>query len=325
VTVAATELLARLSEIRATDPAAVQKALAKRRRRPLLQNSASRKSPPPPAGEGQGGGLFLVAADHAARGVLKVGADPMAMADRGELLHRLLTALERPGVDGILGTADIVDDLVLLGALEGKVVFGSMNRGGLTGYRFELDDRFTAYTAAGIADSGLDGGKMMVRVADEPETLRTLAACARAIDELSARQLPAMIEVFASEVEDGRVRNRADADSLIRAITIVSGLGTTSAYTWLKLPVVDDLERVMRATSLPTLLLGGDPGEDPAGMFASWKRAMTIPQVRGLVAGRTLLYPRDGDVARAVDQAAAIVAEKKVKSPSPSGGGQGGG
>jgi hypothetical protein len=306
VTVAATELLARLTEIRASDPAAVQKALAKRRRRPLLQR----------------GSLFLVAADHPARGVLKVGSDPMAMADRGELLHRLLIALERPGVDGILGTADIVDDLALLGALEGKVVFGSMNRGGLTGYRFELDDRFTAYTAEGLAHAGLDGGKMMVRVADEPEALRTLAACAHAIDELSARKLPAMIEVFASELEDGRVRNRVDADSLIRAISIVSGLGTTSAYVWLKLPVVDDLERVMRATSLPTLLLGGDPGEDPAGTFASWKRAMAIPQVRGLVAGRTLLYPRDGDVARAVDQAATIVAEKRAPTlPSPASGG----
>ena len=316
MTVAATELLARLTEIRATDPAAVRKALAKRKRRPLLT------SPSPSGGQG-GGSLFLVAADHPARGVLKVGADPMAMADRGELLHRLLTALERPGVDGLLGTADIVDDLALLGALDGKVVFGSMNRGGLTGYRFELDDRFTAYTAEGIADSGLDGGKMMVRVADEPETLRTLAACAHAIDELSARQLPAMIEVFASHLEDGRVRNRDDADSLIRAITIVSGLGTTSAYLWLKLPVVDELERVMRATSLPTLLLGGDPGEDPAGTFASWKRAMAIPQVRGLVAGRSLLYPHDGDVARAVDQAAAIVAEKNAPTlPSPGGGGR---
>ena len=258
------------------------------------------------------GSLFLVAADHTARGVLKAGSDPTAMADRGELLRRLLTALERPGVDGILGTADIIDDLALLGALDGKVVFGSMNRGGLTGFRFELDDRFTAYTTDGIVAAGLDGGKMMVRVADEPEALRTLAACAQAINELSARKLPAMIEVFASEVEDGRVRNRADADSLIRAITIVSGLGTTSAYLWLKLPVVDDLERVMRATTLPTLLLGGDPGTDPKETFASWRRAMTIPQVRGLVAGRTLLYPRDGDVARAVDAAAAIVAEKRT-------------
>jgi len=294
VTVQAQELLARLSHIRASDPDAVRKALGKRRRRPLIERDS----------------LFLVAADHPARGVLKVGADPMAMADRGELLRRLLTALERPGVDGILGTADIVEDLALLGALDGKVVFGSMNRGGLTGFRFELDDRFTAYTAEGIVAAGLDGGKMMVRVADEPDALRTLAACAHAINELSARKLPAMIEVFASEVEDGRVRNRADADSLIGAITIVSGLGTTSAYIWLKLPVVNDLERVMRATSLPTLLLGGDPGEDPQETFARWRRAMSIPQVRGLVAGRALLYPNDGDVARAVDAAAAIVAEK---------------
>ena len=297
MTVAAKEILARLTEIRATDPEAVGKALAKRRRRSLLQR----------------GSLFLVAADHPARGVLKVGADPMAMADRGELLQRLLTALSRPGVDGILGTADIIDDLALLGALDGKVVFGSMNRGGLTGFRFELDDRFTAYTVDGIVVAGLDGGKMMVRVADEPEALRTLAACAHAINELSAHKLPAMIEVFASEVEDGRVRNRADADSLIRAISIVSGLGTTSAYLWLKLPAVDDLPRVMRATSLPTLLLGGDPGDDQRATFASWEQAMAIPQVRGLVAGRTLLYPKDGDVARAVDAAAAIVANRATR------------
>ena len=150
MTVAAAELLARLTEIRATDPDAVHRALAKRRHRPLLEH----------------GSLFLIAADHPARGVLKVGADPMAMADRGELLRRLLTALGRPGVDGILGTADIIDDLALLGALDGKVVFGSMNRGGLTGFRFELDDRFTAYTVEGIMAAGLDGGKMMVGVAD---------------------------------------------------------------------------------------------------------------------------------------------------------------
>src|SRR5207244_10374644 len=106
----------------------------------------------------------------------------------------------------------------------------------------------------------------------------------------------------------GRRLNRAAAVSLSHAITIVSGLGTTSAYTWLKLPVVDDLERVLRATSLPTRLLGGDPGEDPQATFTSWRRAMAIPQVHGLVAGRTVLYPRDGDVARAVDAAPALVA-----------------
>ena len=294
MTVAANELLHRLTQIRSTDPDALRKALAKRHRRPLMERGA----------------LFLIAADHPARGVLKVGSDPMAMADRGELLSRLMIALGRPGVDGLLGTADIVEDLALLGALEGKVVFGSMNRGGLHGSRFELDDRFTAYTVEGIVAAALDGGKMMARIADEPEALHTLVACAHAIDELAACKLPAMIEVFASELDAGRVRNRTDADSLIRAVAIASGLGTTSAYTWLKLPVVDDLERVLSATSLPTLLLGGDPGEDGEQPYASWQRAMVIPQVRGLVAGRTLLYPPDGNVARAVDAAAEIVAVK---------------
>ena len=45
---------------------------------------------------------------------------------------------EHPDVDGVLGSPDIVEELLLLGALEGKVVIGSMNRGGLDGAT--LDD-----------------------------------------------------------------------------------------------------------------------------------------------------------------------------------------
>ena len=67
------------------------------------------------------------------------------MENRTELLHRLVRALRRPGVDGVLGSPDILEDLLLLGELEDKLVIGSMNRGGLQGASFELDDRFTAY------------------------------------------------------------------------------------------------------------------------------------------------------------------------------------
>ena len=287
-------ILARVTEIRATRPEAIAEALARRRRRRLSPD----------------GTLFLVAADHPARGVLKAGHDPMAMADRGELLRRLVVALGRPGVDGLLATADVVDDLALLGCLDDRVVFGSMNRGGLKGFRFELDDRFTGYSPEGIAAAGLDGGKMMLRIADHPATLATLEACARAIDGLASHRLPALVEVFASQVEGEHVRDRTDPDSLIRAITVASGLGTTSARVWLKLPVLDEMERVMRATSLPTLLLGGDTGGQAGAVFERWEQAMTIPQVRGLVAGRALLYPSDGDVAAAVDAAASIVSRK---------------
>jgi hypothetical protein len=290
----AADILGRLSEIRALRPEAVGEALARRRRRPLTPE----------------GTLFLVAADHPARAVLKAGSDPMAMADRGELLRRLMVALGRPGVDGILATADIVDDLALLGCLDNRVVFGSMNRGGLKGFRFELDDRFTGYTADGVAAAGLDGGKMMLRIADHPASLSTLEACARAIDGLAIHRLPALIEVFASHVDGEHVRDRTDDDSLIKAIAVASGLGTSSAHIWLKLPVVDEMERVMRATSLPTLLLGGETGAQAGAVFERWEQAMAIPQVRGLVAGRALLYPPDGDVAAAVDAAASIVSRK---------------
>jgi hypothetical protein len=252
--------------------------------------------------------LFLIAADHPGRGVLAAGGDPRAMADRGELLARLDVALSHPDVDGVLATADIVDDLALLGLLSEKVVFGSMNRGGLAGSVFELDDRFTGYTPAAIARAGLDGGKMMLRVADDdPATARTMEACADAIDELNALGLHAMVEVFASRTVDGKTTNDMSVDATMRAIAVASALGGTSARTWLKLPVVDEQERLLSATTLPVVLLGGDPGKDREATYARWAKSMALPQVRGLVAGRTLLYPPDGDVRAAVDRAAKIV------------------
>jgi hypothetical protein len=75
----------------------------------------------------------------------------------------------------------------------------------------------------------------------------------------------------------------------------------------MKLPVVDEMARVMDATTLPTLLLGGDPAGHPDDTYAEWGRALALPSVRGLVVGRALLYPQDGDVAAAVDVAAGLV------------------
>jgi hypothetical protein len=286
------DLVSRVTTLRAAEPDAIATALAKRERGML---SFPRK-------------LFLIAADHAGRGVLAAGGDPRAMADRGELLARLEVALTHPDVDGVLATADIVDDLALLGLLGEKVVFGSMNRGGLAGSVFELDDRFTGYTAAAIARAGLDGGKMMLRVADDdPATVRTMEACAQAIDELHALGLHAMVEVFASRTVDGRTTNDLSVDATMRAIAVASALGGSSARTWLKLPVADEQERLLSATTLPVVLLGGDPGTDRDTTYARWARSMALPQVRGLVAGRTLLYPPDGDVHAAVDKAAKIV------------------
>src|SRR5439155_361023 len=191
-------------------------------------------------------------------GALRAGTRPMAMADRGDLLERLCIALSRPGVNGVLGTADVLEDLLLLGAIDGKVAIGSMNRGGLAGTVFEIDDRFTGYDAATIAAMNLDGGKMLLRIdPDDPATAPTLEACGNAVTALAAPRLVAMVEPFISHRVDGRIRNDLTPEAMIRAITVSSGLGATSAYTWLKVPVVDAMERVMAASTLPALLLGG--------------------------------------------------------------------
>ncbi|MBA4084449.1 Cgl0159 family (beta/alpha)8-fold protein [Janibacter terrae] len=285
--------VAAITGVRAADPGAVERGWAARTRRPLLADD---------------GRMLVVAADHPARGALGVRGDAFAMGSRSDLLARLATALSRPGIDGVLGTPDVLDDLLLMGALEGKVVVGSMNRGGLQGSSFELDDRFTGYTAAEIVARGLDGGKMLTRIAlDDPATAATLEASARAVTELAAGRTMAMVEPFWSARRDGKVVNLLDPDSTIRSIAVASGLGASSAHTWLKLPVVDELERVMDATTLPSLLLGGDPQGDPHDTYAAWGRSLALPQVRGLVVGRALLYPPDGDVAGAVDIAAGLV------------------
>jgi hypothetical protein len=281
-------------EARARRPQAIAERAAARRRRTSLLAEDNR--------------IFIIAADHPARGALRAGDRPMAMADRADLLERMSLALSRPGVDGVLGTADIIEDLLLLGALDDKVVIGSMNRGGLAGTVFEIDDRFTGYDAAAIQKMGFDGGKMLFRIdPDDPATPATMEACAQAVNALADRELLAMVEPFISHRVDGRIRNDLSPEAVIRSIAVTAGLGNTSAYTWLKVPVVDDMERVLAASTLPALLLGGEVSADQDAAFDRWHKALQMPSVHGLVVGRTLLFPPDDDVTGAVDTAVGLM------------------
>lgn len=257
---------------------------------------------------GASGRTLVIAADHAARGALRAGPDPLAIADRPELLARLCAALERPEVNGVLGTADVLEELLLLGALEGKTVYGSMNRGGLSGAAFELDDRFTAMHAGAIADSGFEGGKMLLRIdLEDAGSVATMEACARAVDELTQRGLLVMLEPFMSSRIDGVVRNDLTPEAMMRAIGIASAIGPTAASTWLKIPFVDDMERVMAASTLPALVLGGEVPDDPDQTYGRWAEALALPNVHGLVVGRALLYPVDGDYETAIDAAVSLL------------------
>ena len=287
------ERLAAVRRLRATEPDRIARAAAQRRRRPLL---------------GSDGRLLIVAADHTARGVVGIRDEPMAMASRDDLLRRLLVVLEHPRVDGLLATPDVVEDLLLLGVLDHKIVIGSMNRGGLQGAAFELDDRFTAFDALALHRAGYDGGKMLCRIdLSDPGTAPTLEACGRAVSQLAGYGLMAMVEPFWSRRVDGRLQNDLSPEAVIRSIHVAQALGVTSAHTWLKLPIIEEMARVMAATTLPTLLLGGDPSGSPDETYEGWRQGLRAPNVRGLVVGRALLYPPGGDVQAAVDTAASLV------------------
>ncbi|MEU9782744.1 deoxyribose-phosphate aldolase [Streptomyces phaeochromogenes] len=290
--------ISELVRIRAQRPEAVEEAAARRPRRSLL---------------GESGRLMIVAADHPARGALSVGDRRFAMANRIDLLERLCLALSRPGVDGVLATADILDDLLLLGALDHKVVMGSMNRGGLAGAAWELDDRFTGHRPRDIERLRFDAGKLLLRIDyDDPGSLTTLESTARAVDDMAERRLPVFVEPFLSrrDLTTGTLRNDLGADAVTRSIAIASGLGGSSAYTWLKVPVTenpDDMARVMETSTLPAVLLGGEVGADQEGAYEKWRGALQLPTVQGLVVGRSLLYPADGDVGAAVDTAVGLL------------------
>ena len=283
-----------LCDARIFEPASLQRALRDRPRRALA---------------GTDGNLLILAADHTARGMLAVAGDPLAVADRYTLLDNLMRGLSVPGVDGVMASADILEELAWLGALDGRLAIGTINRGGIKGALWELDDRITAYDPDHIASAGLDGGKLLLRIEfTDPGVARTIEMCGEVVTKLSDQGIACMVEPLPYLKDDaGRAYLDPRDEELIRAVAIASGLGSSSAYTWLKIPASARMAEVAAATTMPILLLGGDPGERAPEVIAGWEQAMREPNVRGLIPGRALLYPHDGDVEGIVATAARIV------------------
>jgi hypothetical protein len=282
------ERLASLRETRARLPELVRNRHASRHRRPVTAHD---------------GRLLMIAADGPAGADLAAGGDPSGQADRGDLLHRLVTALGRPGVDGVIASADLIDDLLLLEVLEDRLVIGALNHGGLSGVA-ALEGRFTGYDAETVVLSHLDGGKLDLRIDPlEASAMGAVETCGRAVTSLAAGGVLAM--VAPSWCQPGKAGPVPDlsVDALIRAVGVASGLGGRSQFTWLLLPAVDDVASVMVATTLPALLIAEEGPADEG----RWTEALRVPGIRGVVLPSALLYPPDGDVAGAVDGFARLV------------------
>lgn len=283
-----------LLDARVFEPRSLVTALTGRRRRKVLSED---------------GNLLILAADHTARGKISLGNDPVAMSNRYTLLERLVGALANPAVDGVLASADILEELAFLGALNDKLAIGTMNRGGIIGARWELDDRLTSYNPEHIESMGLDGGKTLIRIDySDPLVARTLETVAALSSQLAERKLLSMIEPLPyMKDKNGKAVLDPSDDALTTVVAIASGLGSSSAYSWLKIPASKQMAEVAAATSLPILMLGGEPTADDSELFDRWAAGLKVANVRGLVAGRSLLYPADSNSLGAVARAAELV------------------
>jgi len=299
-------LLARLTATRVSDPDFSWRAAQARVRRTHLAPD---------------GKLNLLAADHPARNVTRVGDDALAMADRRDYLARILRVLSSARVDGVMATMDVLEDLLSIdgflrasGAvalLDEKVLIASLNRGGLAGSSWELDDPLTGATPEACHAWHLDGAKILLRVDEkDPASLKTMLASARAVNQCNALHLPMFLEPLPVTKTDKGYTVIKTSEALARLAGVASALGDSSRYLWLKLPYCEDYQRVARSTTLPILLLGGESAGDPAPFLRQLESALRAgPNVRGALVGRNVLYPGAEDPLAMAEAAGRIVHE----------------
>lgn len=297
-------VIERITDLRVREPErSLEAARARRRRKQLTLD----------------GRLNILAADHPARRVLRVGDDKTAMADRHDYLARIVRVMECESVDGVMATMDIIEDLLLVDEIrseEGKarllaekLLIASLNRGGLLGTAWEMDDPMTGAMPGSVLEWNLDGAKILLRICDDdPGSLRTMEATAKAISELNALGIPNFLEPLPVERREGGYKVIKTAEALAEIAGVASALGSSSRLMWLKLPYCENYEMVARSTTLPILLLGGESTGDPRGFLRELERGMAAgSNVRGALAGRNVLYPGDGDPAEAAAAIGRIV------------------
>jgi Cgl0159-like len=282
-----------ITDVRVNRPKIVLEEARLRRKRPQLTLD---------------GKLVILATDHPGRRVTDLGGDPLVMGDRHSYLARALRVLTTPGCDGIMGTTDFMEDLLIVNALvresggasliNDKVLIGCMNRGGHAGVAGEIDDRFTSFTARQLKNMNFDGGKMMYRLdpADD-RSIKAVSDCAQAVTDLYREDLYAFLEPMSvRRKKDGGYETIKTVEALIRDTGAAAAMGESSTRTFLKLSYTKGFEQVARATTLPILMLGGPAREDPTSILADFAAGMEAgSNVRGVMVGRNVSFASKED------------------------------
>jgi DhnA family fructose-bisphosphate aldolase class Ia len=229
---------------------------------------------------------LILAADHRARGVV-------TMENYADFFGALTRAL--PHCDGILATAQPLAGLAAAGHLGAtQRTYLSLNRTGLAGSAFELDDRLVASVPRAAAD-GWTGIKHMTRIdMDDPVTSAALELLGQVLEQSREAGLEALIEPLVWR--DGRVAR--DPDSVVFAALIAHDLGAPVV----KVPVPAAppgrerqraVARVVASVGVPVLFLGGPLGDAGREPVLDEVRDVMQGGGHGMAMGRTIYQDPD--------------------------------
>ncbi len=246
------------------------------------------------------GPALILAADHRARGVITI--EPYS-----SYLGALRSALGH--CDGILASAQPLAHLARTTAARQRTYL-SLNRTGLAGSAFELDDRLVA-TVARAADLGYTGIKHMTRIdTTDPLTSGALELLGKVLEDSRLAGIEALVEA----VSWSKGAMARDTDSIVYAAVIAHDMGAPV----LKVPVpavppgaarVEAVARVVSCVGVPVLFLGGPRATREVGAGPQAVRDAILSEVRdvmtggaaGLAIGRALIQdPDPGEMAQQV-------------------------
>jgi DhnA family fructose-bisphosphate aldolase class Ia len=229
---------------------------------------------------------LVLAADHRARGVITV-------EHYGDYIGALTAAL--PHCDGILATAQPLGDLAQKGAVTEKHrTYLSLNRTGLAGATFELDDRLIA-TVERAARDGWSGVKHMTRIdLADPATSPALELLGQVLEQAQRAGLEALVEPLVWR--EGRVAR--DTDSVVYAAVVAHDMG--SPVIKVPVPAVAPgterqraVARVVASVGVPVLFLGGPKGESGRAPVLDEVRDVMEGGGGGMAMGRTIYQDAD--------------------------------
>lgn len=266
----------------------------------IKEEASLRKSPGFPHDK-----LVFAAADHNARMINEYKGNPIGLSNRREYLTRLIRMLQSDQIDGIEATPDIIEDLMIANRLRreagekaflnGKMLVGTVNRGGLKNTVWEMDDLPCCFTVERIRKLNMDGVKFMLRINPSDERSKnTLRYCAEAINDAAKYGLPIFIEALYVVTEKSGFVMKTDSESLCRVTGVTGALGCTGANKWIEIPLNNEYLIPTSATTCPVLVVPDEVENEPVAVVREYTKEIGINyNIRGILLGRNVMYNKE--------------------------------